>query len=144
MSHFFSTPWTVARQAPLSMRLSRQGYGSGLLFPPPMDHVLSERSIMSRPSWVALHGVAHNFIEFHKPFHQNKAVTHKGRSEDRDRKRPASGGSRETGNAYPQGLSCSEKAASLDPLNHMVSVQGHAVSFLCHVPRASLSSHGRI
>ena len=28
------TPWTVARQAPLSVGLSRQEYWSGLLFPP--------------------------------------------------------------------------------------------------------------
>ena len=31
------TPWTVARQAPLSMGLSRQEYWSGLLFLPPGD-----------------------------------------------------------------------------------------------------------
>ena len=29
------TPWTVARQAPLSMGFSRQGYWSGLPFPSP-------------------------------------------------------------------------------------------------------------
>ena len=33
----FATLWTVARQAPLSMRFSRQGYWSGLLCPPPGD-----------------------------------------------------------------------------------------------------------
>ena len=31
----FVTPWTVARQAPLSMRFSRQKYWSGLPFPSP-------------------------------------------------------------------------------------------------------------
>ena len=31
------TPWTVARQAPLSMELSRQEYWSGLPFPFPGD-----------------------------------------------------------------------------------------------------------
>ena len=31
------TPWTVARQAPLSMGLSRQEYWSGLPFPTPED-----------------------------------------------------------------------------------------------------------
>ena len=31
------TPWTVARQAPLSMGFSRQGYCSGLPFPPTRD-----------------------------------------------------------------------------------------------------------
>ena len=35
-----------------------------------MDHVLSELSTMTRPSWVALHGMAHNFIEL------DKAVVH--------------------------------------------------------------------
>ena len=33
----FATPWTVARQAPPSMGFPRQGYGSGLPFPPPGD-----------------------------------------------------------------------------------------------------------
>ena len=32
-----ATPWTVARQAPLSMGLSRQEYWSGLPRPPPGD-----------------------------------------------------------------------------------------------------------
>ena len=31
----FETPWTVARQAPLSMGFSRQEYWSGLPFPSP-------------------------------------------------------------------------------------------------------------
>ena len=39
LSHFsrvqlFVTPWTVARQAPLSMGFSRREYWSGLPFPP--------------------------------------------------------------------------------------------------------------
>ena len=33
----FSTPWTVAYQAPLSMGFSRQRYRSGLPFPSPGD-----------------------------------------------------------------------------------------------------------
>ena len=33
MSDSCATPWTVARQAPLSMRVSRQEYWSGLPFP---------------------------------------------------------------------------------------------------------------
>ena len=32
-----ATPWTVARQAPLSMEFSRQEYWSGLPFPSPGD-----------------------------------------------------------------------------------------------------------
>ena len=42
LSHFshvqlFTTPWTVAHQAPLSMGFSRQEYRSGLPFPSPGD-----------------------------------------------------------------------------------------------------------
>ena len=33
----FVTPWTIARQAPLSMRFSRQEYWSGFPCPPPGD-----------------------------------------------------------------------------------------------------------
>ena len=33
----FETPWTVACQAPLSMKFSRQEYWNGLPFPPPGD-----------------------------------------------------------------------------------------------------------
>ena len=32
-----ATPWTIARQAPLSMGLSRQEHWIGLPFPPPGD-----------------------------------------------------------------------------------------------------------
>ena len=44
------TPWTVARQAPLSMGFSRQEYWSGLPFPPPgdlPDPGIKPRSLMS-------------------------------------------------------------------------------------------------
>ena len=37
-----------------------------LLFPPPVDHVLSELSSMTRLSCVALHGMVHSFIELCK------------------------------------------------------------------------------
>ena len=37
MSNSFATPWTVARQTPLSMGFPRQEYWSGLLFPSPGD-----------------------------------------------------------------------------------------------------------
>ena len=33
----FVTPWTIARQAPLSMEFFRQEYWSELPFPPPRD-----------------------------------------------------------------------------------------------------------
>ena len=52
------------------MGFSMQEYWSGLPFPSPVDHVLSELSTMTRPSWVALHGMAHSFIDL------DKAVVH--------------------------------------------------------------------
>ena len=54
----------------LFMGLSRQEYWSGLPFPSPVDHILSELSTKTRPSWVALHIVTHYFIEL------DKAVIH--------------------------------------------------------------------
>ena len=54
----------------LFMGFSRQEYWSGLPFPSPVDHILSELSIMTHLSWVALHGMAHTFIEL------DKAVIH--------------------------------------------------------------------
>ena len=54
----------------LFMGFSRQEYWSGLPFPSPVDHILSELSTMPHLSWVALHGMAHNFIQL------NKAVIH--------------------------------------------------------------------
>ena len=44
----------------------RQEYSSGLPFPCLVDHVLSELSTMTHPIWVALHGLAHCFIELDK------------------------------------------------------------------------------
>ena len=39
LSHvqLFVTPWTIARQVPLSIEFSRQEYWSGLPFPSPWD-----------------------------------------------------------------------------------------------------------
>ena len=54
----------------LFMGFSRQEYWSGLPFPSPKDHVLSELSTMTHPSWVALQGMAHSFNEL------DKAVVH--------------------------------------------------------------------
>ena len=42
----------------LFMGFSRQKYWSGLSFPSPVDHVLSELSTMTHSSWVALHSMA--------------------------------------------------------------------------------------
>ena len=54
----------------LFMGFSRQEYWSGLPFPSPVDHILSELSTMTHPFWVALHDMAHSFIEL------DKAVVH--------------------------------------------------------------------
>ena len=54
----------------LFMGFSCQEYWSGLSFPSPVDHILSELSTMTCTSWVALHGMAHSFIEL------DKAVVH--------------------------------------------------------------------
>ena len=54
----------------LFMGLSRQEYWSGLPFPSPVDHILSEHSTMTCPSLVGLHGIAHGFTEL------DKAVVH--------------------------------------------------------------------
>ena len=51
----------------LFMGFSRQEYWSGLPFPSPVDHILSELSTMTRLSLVALHSMAHGFIELDKP-----------------------------------------------------------------------------
>ena len=45
---------------------SRQEYWTGLPFPSPMDHVLSELSTMIHLSCVALHSMAHSFFELDK------------------------------------------------------------------------------
>ena len=42
----------------LIMGFLRQGYWSGLPFPSPVDHVLSDLSTMTHPSWVAPHSMA--------------------------------------------------------------------------------------
>ena len=54
----------------LFMGFSKQEYWSNLPFPSPVDHVLSELSTITCQSWVALHVMAHSFIEL------DKAVIH--------------------------------------------------------------------
>ena len=50
----------------LFMGFSRQEYWSGLPFPSPVHHVLSELSTMICESCLALHSMAHSFIESDK------------------------------------------------------------------------------
>ena len=67
LSHvqLFATLWTAAHQAPLSMGFSRQEYWSGLPFPSPVDHILSDLSTMpTRLGW--LHRAWLSFIELDK------------------------------------------------------------------------------
>ena len=53
-----------------------QKYWSGLPFPPPVAHVLSELFTVTCPFWVALHGMAHSITELHKPLCHDKAMIH--------------------------------------------------------------------
>jgi len=57
---------------------SWQEHQNGLPSPLSVDCVLSERSTMTRPSWVALQGAAHSFTGLHKPLCRDKDVIHKG------------------------------------------------------------------
>ena len=50
----------------LFMGFPRKEYWSGLPLTSPVDHLLSELSTMTHLSWVALHGMAHSFIELDK------------------------------------------------------------------------------
>ena len=54
----------------LFMGFSRQEHWSGLPFPPPVDHILSELSTMTHLSWMTLHSMVHSFVEL------DKAVDH--------------------------------------------------------------------
>ena len=50
---FFRTPWTVARQAPLSLKFSRQEYWSGLPLPSPAEAGLNPGLLHCR--WILYH-----------------------------------------------------------------------------------------
>ena len=65
----FAAPWAAAHQASLSFTISWS-----LLKFMSTELVLSELSTVTRPSWVALHGMAHSFIELHKPLYHDEAV----------------------------------------------------------------------
>ena len=61
LSHvrLFATPWTLARQAPLFMRFSREEYWSGLPCPPPRDlfHPGIEPAFLVSPALAAIGAV---------------------------------------------------------------------------------------
>jgi hypothetical protein len=52
MSDYFTTPWTVADQAPLSMGFPRREYWSGFPFPSPGD-LLNPGMKLKSPAWQA-------------------------------------------------------------------------------------------
>ena len=60
------------------MRFSWQVYGDGLLFPPPVDRILSELSTVTPLSWVAIHSMAHSFISYANPFTMTRQRAMKG------------------------------------------------------------------
>ena len=62
----------------LFMEFSWQEYWSGLPFPPPIDHVLSELFIITHLPWVVLHCMAYSLIELCKSFLHDKALIHEG------------------------------------------------------------------
>ena len=54
----------------LLMGFLRQEHCSGLPFPSPVDHVVSEPFAMTCLPWVALYSMAHSFIELSRPLLQ--------------------------------------------------------------------------
>ena len=60
----------------LFMGCLRQECWSGLPFPPPVEYISVRTLHTTRPSWVALHGMAHSFIELPKPLYHNKPEIH--------------------------------------------------------------------
>ena len=50
----------------LFMEFLTQEYWSGLPFHFTVDHIFSELSTLTCPSWVNLHSMAHSFIELHR------------------------------------------------------------------------------
>ena len=73
MSNSFATPWTVACQAPLSMKFPRQGYWNGLLFPSPgnllnpglkpASYALASEFFTTEPSGKLLQMFLKTFVE---------------------------------------------------------------------------------
>ena len=60
------------------MGFSWSEHWSGLPFPLPVAHILSEFSTVTCLSWAVLHGLAQSFIEVHMPLLHNKAVIPEG------------------------------------------------------------------
>ena len=71
LSHvqLFVTPWTAARQAPLSMEFSRQEYWSGLPLPAPGDlpdsGIKPESCVSCTDRWILYHGTSWEGLRSH-------------------------------------------------------------------------------
>ena len=63
----------------LFMEFSRQEYWSGLPFPPPIGHVMSELFIITHLSWVVLHSMAHSSAELRIPLCHDKPLIHEAK-----------------------------------------------------------------
>ena len=57
----FSTPWTAAYQAPLSMGFSRQEYWSGVPLPSPLRTLVIEFRAQTNPIWMHLNLINYIF-----------------------------------------------------------------------------------
>ena len=66
----FATLWTIAQQAALSLRFSRQEYWSRLPFPPPR-----ESSLPRGPTWVSCFSCTGRWILYHWTTKWNYPVT---------------------------------------------------------------------
>ena len=72
----FVTPWTVAHQAPLSMKFSKQEYWSGLPFPPP-GYLLESRVEPTSPAFPALASSFFTTVPTGKPMYVFTFVKYK-------------------------------------------------------------------
>ena len=55
-----ATPWTVAYQAPLSMRFSRQRYWSGLPLPSPTEYLQQQKRSSQSVQKLTISKMVHN------------------------------------------------------------------------------------
>ena len=76
--HLFASPWTVSRQAPLSLGFSRQEYWCGLPFPPPgytLHRGIESGHLCSRQILYCLRYKGNHCFDFILlPIHEGKKV----------------------------------------------------------------------
>ena len=76
VSNSFATPWTITRQAPLSMEFSRQEYSRGLLSPSPGDLPNPEIKAASPVSPVLVGGFFNCLSHQGSPLFWNRFLLH--------------------------------------------------------------------